>query len=73
MTPQAAKAWHSLGIAVGMGLATALETRFLTGLPDTVSAWRGLLNTCIAAGLVAGIGWWVRRQPTTPPNGPTAG
>lgn len=74
MTPQTAKAWHGFWIAIGMGIATALETRFLTGLPETTVAWRALLNTCIAAGLVAGIGWWVRRQPTThPPNGPGAG
>jgi len=69
MTSQTAKALHGLVIAVGMGLATALETRFLTGLPETAAAWRGLLNTCLAAGLVGGIGWWIRRQPTTPPNG----
>ncbi len=70
MTPRAAKALHGLGIAVGMGVATALETRLLTGLPGTAVAWRALLNTCLAAGLVAGLGWWVRRQPTTPQNGP---
>ena len=39
MTSQTAKALHGLVIAVGMGLATALETRFLTGLPETAAAW----------------------------------
>ena len=69
MTPATAKALHGVGIAIGIGVATALETRFLTGLPETVAAWRGLLNTCLAGGLVAGLGWWIRRQPTTPPGG----
>ena len=68
MTTQTAKALHGLYIAVGMGIATALETRFLTGLPETTAAWRGLLNTCLAAAMVGGIGWWMRRQPTTPPG-----
>ena len=68
MTSQTAKTLHGLVIALAMGAATALETRFLTGLPETVAAWRGLLNTCVAAALVGGIGWWVRRQPTTPPG-----
>ena len=45
MTPQAAKVWHGFWVAIGMGVATVLETRFLTGLPDTVAAWRGLLES----------------------------
>ena len=68
MTPQTAKAWHGFWVAVGMGIATALETRFLSGLPVAVAAWRLVLNSAIAAGLVGGIGWWIRRQPTTPPG-----
>ena len=70
MTSQTAKAWHGFWVAIGMGVATALETRFITGLPGDAKAWLTLLNACVAAGLVGGIGWWVRRQPTTPPNGP---
>ena len=70
MTPKTAKAWHSLGVALSIGLATAAETAFLTGLPTTTKAWLALGNSCLSATLVAGFGWWIRRQPTTPPNGP---
>ena len=73
MTSKTAKAWHTFGAAIGIGLATAVETRFLSGFPVGVAAWRGVLNLCLSAVIVAGAGWWIRGRPTTPPNGPTAG
>ena len=71
MTPQTAKAWHGFWVSIGIGFATALEAKLMTGLPVDAAAWRLLLNTCIAAALVGGIGWLIRRRPTTPPNGPS--